>query len=98
MLDASPVMIDGAPARDRADPGAESGGLAKLTKTFHRLKKDLLHSVVGIGRRDSTQQNAVNDARISAVESAERFTVAIDRCAHKPGILCDGCLVPDAPS
>ena len=98
MLDASTVMIDGSPARDRTDPGAEGGGLTKLTETFHRLKKDLLDSIVGIGRRDSTQQNAVNGARISAVESAERLTVAIDRCAHKPGILCDGCLVPDAPS
>ena len=98
MLDASPVMIDGAPARDRADPGAESGGLTKLTEAFHRLKKDLLDSIVGIGRRDSAQQNAVNGARMPAVESAERLTVAIDRCAHEPGILCDGCLVPDAPS
>src|SRR5687768_9838792 len=98
MLDASPVMIDGAPARDRADPGAESGGLTKLTEAFHRLKKDLLDSIVGIGRRDSAQQNAVNGARMAAVESAERFTVTVDRCAHEPGILCDGCLVPDAPS
>ena len=98
MLDPSPVMIDGATARDRADPCAERGGLTKLIEALHRLKKNLLHSIVGIGRRDSAQQNAVNGARVPAVESAERLTVAIDRCAHKPGILCDGCLVPDAPS
>ena len=98
MLDVPAVMIDGAPARDRADPGAESSGLTKLIEAFHRLEKDLLHSIVGIGRRDSAQQNAVNGARVPAVESAERLTVAIDRCAHESGILCDGCLVPDAPS
>ena len=98
MLDAPPVMIDGASSRDRADPGAESGGLTKLAEAFHRLKKDLLDSIVGIGRRDSAQQNAMNGARVPAIKSAERLTVALDRCAHEPGILCDGCLVPDAPS
>ena len=40
----------------------------------------------------------MDGARMTAVQRAERLAVTIDRCAHKPGILSDRGLVPDAPS
>jgi len=71
-----PVIIVGAIARDRGQPGSEAVEFAQSVQTRQRAQKYILDQVVDFAERNPREQNAVHEAGVAVVQVPEGHTIA----------------------
>jgi hypothetical protein len=73
------VVVDGAVARNGAEPRTEDFGIVEGCELFPGDQEDLLDLIFGVGRGQTREQDRVHHAGIARVQLGERRLVAGDR-------------------